>query len=369
METPILKPIGTPVDQLDTPSLILDLSVLERNIEYMHSFFRDKNVTLRPNVSTHLCPAIAHKQVAAGETSGGICVTTVGQAEIFAESGFTDVFLTTVTVTPIKIVRLCALALSAKITIVADNIHAIRGISEIASSKNVKLDVVVEINSGLDICGVEPGYPALELAKVIHESPSLNFAGLMTDHGLSNHMDTSGLIDEIHRRIGAVIETKNIIENDGLFVDKVSVGGTVGFDVVSEIEDVTEVRAGSYALLDGTYSTFEPQFAVAARVMTTVTSLPEAGIIITDGGGKSIGSEWGNPSVDNLTDVAVQGLSAEHVNLRRSLDVVDVPSIGSKVWFTPSDMRTCSNLHDYFFGVRDGILETVWNISARGRYR
>ena len=369
METPILKPIGTPVEQLDTPSLILDLSVLERNIEYMHSLFRDKNATLRPNVSTHLCPAIAHKQVAAGGTSGGICVTTVGQAEVFAESGFTDIFLTTVTVTPLKIIRLCALALSANITIAADNIHAIGSISSIASSKNVKLDVVVEINTGLGMCGVEPGHPALELAKVIHESPSLNFAGLMTDDGLLNQVDTNNLSDGIHERIYAVIETKNIIENDGLTVDRVSVGGTAEYDVVSGIDEVTEVRAGSYALSDGAHSRLAPQFGVAARVITTVTSLPETEIIITDGGGKSIGAEWGNPSVDNLAEVIVQGLSAEHVNLRRIADSVDAPSIGSKVWFTPADIGTCSNLHDYFFGVRGGVLESVWNISARGRYR
>ena len=166
-----------------------------------------------------------------------------------------------------------------------------------------------------------------------------------------------------------VLDTRQVVESAGLDVNLVSVGGTVGYDVAAVMDGVTEVRAGSYALLDNTYRSHTPQFEPAARVMTTVTSLPEDEIIITDGGGKSIGGEWGNPSVDNVIGAEVHGLSAEHVNLRRPAALGDSLSLGSKVWLTPADGATCANLHDYFFGIRDGCLESVWNISARGQYR
>ena len=116
MERPIFKPIGTPVEQLDTPVLAVDLTILEQNIQTLRAFFRQRAAKVRPNIGAHKCPIIAHKQLAAGGTVGGICVTTVGQAEVFAENGFTDIFVANEVVTQQKIARLCVLARHARIT-------------------------------------------------------------------------------------------------------------------------------------------------------------------------------------------------------------------------------------------------------------
>ena len=93
MERPIFKPVGTPVAQLDTPALVVDLACVEHNLTTFHGFFRDTAAKIRPHVTTHRCPALAHKQLAAGNTVGGICVSTVGEAEVFADQGFSDIFL------------------------------------------------------------------------------------------------------------------------------------------------------------------------------------------------------------------------------------------------------------------------------------
>ena len=154
METPIFKPIGTPVECLDTPSLVLDLGVLERNIKTMHSFFEGVPTSLRPDVSSHLCPAIAHQQVLAGGTSGGICVTTVGQAEIFAQAGFTDILVTAMVVTPLKISRLCSLAAGIRMVVAVDNPSNVEDLSEAATHRGVTVDVVVDINTRLNRFGV-----------------------------------------------------------------------------------------------------------------------------------------------------------------------------------------------------------------------
>ena len=105
MERPIFKEIGTLAEELDPSSMVVDVEVLDSNIEKMHAFFSDREVKLRPRVDTHLCPAIAHKQLLAGGTVGGIAVATIGQAEIFAEYGFSDILLTNVVVTKQKIVN------------------------------------------------------------------------------------------------------------------------------------------------------------------------------------------------------------------------------------------------------------------------
>ena len=120
MERPIFKPIGTPVAQLDTPALVVDLTLVEQNIATLHAFFQQREAKVRPHM-THRCPALAHQQLAAGGTVGGISVTTVGEAEVFAEHGFDNICVANEVVTPQKIRRLCALARRASMIVAVDN--------------------------------------------------------------------------------------------------------------------------------------------------------------------------------------------------------------------------------------------------------
>src|SRR5919108_5910821 len=116
MERPLFKPVGTAVMRLDTPALVVDLTVLEQNINTVHALFRQQQAKLRPHVSAHRCPHIAHLQTAAGGTVGGISVTTLGEAEVFAAHGCHDLFVANELVTPSKLRRLCALARQATVT-------------------------------------------------------------------------------------------------------------------------------------------------------------------------------------------------------------------------------------------------------------
>ena len=145
MERPIFKPVGTPVEQLDTPALVLDLAILERNINTLHGFFRQHDAKVRPSVESHRCPAIAHKQLDAGGTVDGICVNTIGQAEVFTAHGFSDVLIANEIVTPQKIGRLCALARHAKMTVAVDQPQNIQDLSNAARAHGVTLHVIVEI--------------------------------------------------------------------------------------------------------------------------------------------------------------------------------------------------------------------------------
>ena len=121
MERPIFKPVGTPTEQLDTPTLVVDLDALAHNIETVHSFFRDREAKLRPHVEAHGCPGIAHRQLASAGTVGGVSVSTVGEAEVFAQAGITDITVANEVVTAQKIARLCALAQSCRVTVAVDN--------------------------------------------------------------------------------------------------------------------------------------------------------------------------------------------------------------------------------------------------------
>ena len=137
MERPIFKPIGTPTEQLDTPSLIVDVESLDHNIATVASFFKNSTAKLRPHVEAHRTPAIAHKQMAAGGHVGGIAVSSLGQAEVFVPNGFSDVFVANLVVTPQKITRLCALAHHANIGVAVDSPANVADLSDAAVANGV----------------------------------------------------------------------------------------------------------------------------------------------------------------------------------------------------------------------------------------
>jgi D-serine deaminase-like pyridoxal phosphate-dependent protein len=368
MERPLFKPVGTPVRQLDTPALVADLTVLERNITTVHAFFQQHEVKLRPHVSTHRCPPIAHMQLAAGGTVGGISVTTVGEAEVFAAHGFTNIFVANEVITPAKIGRLCALPYPVTITVAVDHPKQIRNLSAAATTHNVTLRVVVDIQTSTDRCGVAAGQPALELARTVEQAAGLDFVGLMTTAEPILSEDFTTVADESRRVLQPVVETRELLEKDGIEVQVVSVGGTSNYEIAGSMTGVTEVRAGTYALMDARYDPCCPRLQSAARVLTTIASRPETGAAITDAGQKAIGIDLGLPVVTEIAGVDVVGLSAEHCRLQLDTQAESQVSLGDKIWLTPWDIGTCVNLYDNLHVVRHSALEAVWSIPARGRY-
>ena len=369
MERPIFKPVGTPGEELDTPALVVDLDPLERNIETLHSFFRDRSAKVRPHVASHMCPAIAHKQLAAGGTVGGISVTTVGQAEVFAQQGFHDILVANEVVTAQKMARLCALAHHAKMTVAADNPHAVRDLSDAAHQSGVTVNVVVDVHTRLNRGGVEPGQPAVDLAGTVQKARNLNFAGLMTYEGAILTEDAQELDAESRSCVQQLLDTREMVESSGIPVGVVSVGGTHNYEIAGAIDGVTEVPAGSYVVMESRYSRYRPQFQPAARVMSTVISHPEPGLAWLDTGQKGVGIDTGLPVVENIPGATLTRMSAEHGGLALEGDAQTAVDLGGKVWLTPWDIGNCFNVYDYANVVREGKLEVVWAIAARGHYR
>ena len=368
MERPIFKPVGTPVEELDTPALVVDLATLERNIETVHSFFRQSDSKVRPHVDGHRCPAIAHMQLSAGGTAGGVCTTTVGQAEVFAGAGFTDIFVANVVVTPPKITRLVALARRSTMTVAVDNTKNVGDLSEAASAAGVDFRVVVDINTRLNRGGVQPGQPAVDLAKAVADAEGLTFAGLMTYEGAILADSPEELEAESRKWIQQVLDTRQKVEGAGIDVTTVSVGGTYNYETAGSIDGVTEVPAGSYALMDQKYRGRRGRLEPAARIMATVGSIPQDNKFITDAGNKAVGADLGPPVVDAFPGASI-GLSAEHGGLTSEDPLSNGVELGDKIWFTPWDIGSTVNHYDYIRAVRNGRLEAMWDVSARGHYR
>ena len=369
MERPILKPVGTPVEELDTPALVVDMDVLEANIRYVHSSFRDSPAKLRPYVETHRCPAIAHRQIAAGGTVGGIAVASVAEAELFVQNGISDVLVVNEVVTASKIARLCALARQVRVTAVVDNSANVHGLSEAAQSSGAALNVLVHLNTGQEGSGVAPGAPVLELAQAVAQSDALNFGGLMSLDDSDPTADADSLENQSRDRIQQTLDARPQLEGAGISVSTVAVSGTHCYKLASEMPGVTEVIAGAYALMDQRHGSLSPALQPSAKVMAAVTSLPEPGTAILDTGRKAMGDDYGFPVIEGRDDLDVASMSAEHGKLLWD-DGADVTlALGDRIWFTPMDIGACVNVYDYIQAVRGGKLEAVLAISARGLYR
>ena len=368
MERPISQPIGTPVEQLDTPVLVVDLAAMEDNIETVHSFFRNSPVRARPHVPPHKCPAIAHKQLAAGGTVGGISVETVGEAEVFAHSGFSDILVTSQIVTRSKINRLCSLARDSKITVAVDNLSNVHDLSEAAQANGVTLNVLADIDTAPDRSGVEPGRPALDLAKKASHAEGLHFAGLIAQEGSILREGYQDLVSENEKAIQPVLDTREMLEEAGLEVGTVNVGGTHNYEIVGAIKGVTEVRVDCYPLMDYNYCQYRSELKPAARVLSTVVSHPTSDTVILDAGLKAMGPDRGLPTVEGISGASVDKLSAEHCRLTLGAEAQGRLDLGANVWLIPWDLQLCVSQYNYFHVVRDGKLEAVWDISARGRF-
>ncbi len=360
MERPVRKPIGTPVGDLDTPALVVDLEVMEKNLKTLHAFFRKATAKVRPYTSAHRCPAIAHKQLAAGGTAGGICVATLGEAEVFAASGVPDNQVMTTVVTPHKVARACALAHHTKLTLLAETPENICDLGEAARAARVAIGVLLPVGPRDGVASTPGVAQTVELARLAGRTRGVVFKGLFAHPGKGS---TAG------QAFAPALEAREAIERAGLEVKVLSAGGPFDYRALAELPGVTEVRAGAYALMDARHGARSPEFKSAARVLATVSSRPDPSTIIVDCGQKAIGADLGLPVADGVPGLEVVGLSAEHGKLKPAGPVASKLDVGDKVWLVPFDIGTCVNLYDYMSAVRNGRLEAVWDVAARGRYQ
>jgi D-serine deaminase-like pyridoxal phosphate-dependent protein len=359
-------PSGVPVDQIDTPALLVDLEALERNIQKMADFFGGRPAALRPHSKTHKCPEIALRQLRAGAI--GITCAKVGEAEVMAEAGITDLLIANQVTGTIKIDRLTELARRCDMMVAVDDPANVGALSGACRAKGVTLRVLVEVNIGMGRCGVAPGGAAVELARAVSQAPNLQFLGLMAYEG---HLVLVKDPQERERRVreafGLLRDTADQLAAAGLPVEIVSGGGTGTYDVTSDCPPVTEVQAGSYVFMDSTYGGVRPEFEPSLTVLATVVSRTTPGQVVVDAGLKAMTTELGLPRPLEAEGASVRHLSEEHGVLDLSAPEAVSWRPGDQVRFLPSHCCTTVNLYDFLYVIQDGRLVEVWPIAARGR--
>lgn len=363
--------VGDLLSDVDTPSLIVDLDALEKNLAAMAEAMRGKKPRLRPHAKSHKCPDIARMQIARGAV--GICCQKVGEAEAFVAAGIADVLITNEIVGARKLARLAALARTAKIGVLVDHSGNIAPMADAASRAGASLEVLVEIDVGAHRCGVAPGAPALELARAVlaRASSGLRFGGLHAYQGAAQHLRRPAeRRAAIARAVEGARETRALIESAGIASPTVTGAGTGTFLLEGNSGVYTELQPGSYVFMDADYARNEndpgdPAFAQSLYVWSTVMSVPAPDRAIVDAGLKAFAVDAGMPLVADRPELECIKASDEHGVLKVPVGAQRL-RVGDTLRLIPGHCDPTVNLYDTLTGIRKGRVECVWPISARG---
>lgn len=354
--------IGRHKSEIDTPVLLLYMDVVERNIAKMANIFSDKECKLRPHIKTHKLPIIAHKQIEAGAI--GITCAKLGEAKIFLESGVKDILIANEIVGDIKIQRLVNLSGYGDLIVCVDYFENARDISEAAGRMGREINILVEVNVGLNRCGVRPAKPALELVQEITKLKNLAFRGVMGYEGGLFIEDLEEKEKKCRECNRLLVETKELIEKNGFPVEIVSAGGSNTSYLTGLYPGITDIQVGSYVTMDAHNAYYGLDFEQAITVLTTVISRLEKERAVTDAGMKALSTDEGLP-ICKEPGIIVSKLNEEHGHLRIENPDRDL-SVGDKIEIVPSHGCTTIPLYDRYVVIRNDYVESVAEIRARG---
>ena len=355
--------INQPLESLDSPQLVLDLDVIDQNVERLLAPLRGRPIDVRVHFKSLKCSGLARYLGRHGLTR--FLAAKLNEADILVGAGIIDVFVANQIVGPIKLRRLAELGRRASIRVCVDDPDNVAALSAAARAADATLGVLVEVDTGMARCGVEPGKPALTLARRISASPCLRFLGLQ---GYDGHLQL--LPDPAERRAKShaasekLIATRRLIESAGLPVAVVTGGGTGTWEFVAEYPGITEIQPGSFLLMDAAYHAIRPEFACSLSIMATVVSR-RPGWYVLDAGSKAISKDFGMPLIKGQPGHRVDKLSEEHT--RVLTDDAGV-KVGDRFEVIPAHCCATMNLHRTCVAVRQGRVEATWAIEASGRY-
>lgn len=361
--------IGQRIEDIDTPCLLVDLDPYERNLERMARFMRDNGLRHRAHAKNHKCAAIARDQMAAGAV--GVCCQKVSEAEALVNAGVPDVLVSNEVINPNMIERLAAMATQVRTMVCVDDLDNIDTISAAAARYNTDIGVMVEIDVGAGRCGVAPGADAVPLAKKADAAANLWFAGLQAYQGKAQHVhdynERKAAIDEA---IDMVRDTVKLLEDEGLECQYVDGAGTGTYEFEGTSGVFNELQCGSYIFMDADYQRVQKQdgqiidaFENSLFIYTTVMSKNKQEKAICDAGLKA-------QSVDSGVAVVYGRDAIEYIAASDEHGVISDPSnnlkLGERLHLVPGHCDPTVNIYDHLIGVRNGVVERIMPVTARG---
>ena len=366
--------VGMPEAEIQTPCLVLDLDALERNIKKMGGFAKDMGMRHRVHGKMHKSVDVAHMQMELGGACG-VCCQKVSEAEVFARGGITDVLVSNQVRDPAKIDRLARIPkLGARTLCCVDDIENIADLSEAATRHGTEIECLVEIDCGAGRCGVTTTKDVVAIAKAVDEAPGLKFGGIQAYQGAMQHMDNyDDRKAKIDIAVAMVSDAVEGLKAEGLECDIVGGGGTGSYYFEGNSGVYNELQCGSYAFMDADYGRIldkdgkridQGEWENALFILTSVMSHAKADKAICDAGLKAQSVDSGLPVIFGRDDVEYVKCSDEHGVI---MDPQGALKVNDKLKLVPGHCDPTCNVHDWYVGVRNGVVESVWPVSARGK--
>ena len=362
--------IGMAEDDISTPALIIDLNAFEKNVKQLGDFIKSRGIRLRPHAKTHKSADIAIYQIEHGGACG-ICCQKVSEAEALVAAGIKDILVSNEVVCPRQIDHLAAMAKQTRVIVCVDDLENVDDLSAAAVKHDVNIECLVEIDCGSGRCGVNWGKPAIEIALKIKAAEGLSFSGLQAYHGAAQHVHDFTLRQaKIDMAIKQVADTIEMLKDEGL--DCIIVGGagtgTYYFEGSSNV--FNELQCGSYIFMDADYQrvldangNFISEFTNSLFIYTSIMSHTKADIAICDAGLKALSVDSGLPVVFGRDDLECIKCADEHGVIT---DPDGILKLNDKLKLIPGHCDPTCNLFDWYVGVRNGKVECLWPITARG---
>ena len=364
--------IGMAEADIQTPCLVVDLDALERNIVTMGNYAKAMGVRHRVHGKMHKSVDIALLQEKLGD-SCGVCCQKVSEAEVFARGGIKDVLVSNQVRDPAKIDRLARMPkLGARTLCCVDDLDNVAELALAVKKHGTEIECLVEIDCGAGRCGVSEGQPVVDIAKAIHATPGLKFAGIQAYQGAMQHMENfQERKEKLDIAIAMVARTIEMLKVEGLTCDIVGGGGTGSYYFEGNSGVFNELQCGSYAFMDADYQRIHDEngekiseFENALFILTSVMSHTKIDKAICDAGLKAQSVDSGLPYIFGRDDVEYIKCSDEHGVIS---DPNGVLKINEKLKLVPGHCDPTCNVHDYYVGVRNGKVEVLWPVSARGK--
>lgn len=373
---------------LDTPSVLVDLYLVEENIETLMSAFRAfPKVRVRPHQKTAKSPDFARLLIERG--AAGICVAKISEAEVFVDAGINDILITSEFVGELKIERFVKLWLRApQVRIVIDSFLPIKHLNDALAKgkkraksdgefvhKDIKegtrsrVDVLIDLNVGQDRTGVNNVDEAVELARVITAHENLNLIGIQGYEGHLQHLEAAVRSVKCKDSMHKLVNAANVLKDAGYNIEVVTTGGTGTGNICATVDGITEVQPGSFIFSDVAYrNATDGKYKNALTVLTTVISKPSANRAIVDAGTKSLSVDMGYAEPKDKLDWSYRPAGDEYGIIESKTGSVDL-EVGDKLELIPGHIDTTVALHDEFNVLRKGKVEAVWPIAARGKVK
>lgn len=356
----------TRLEDLDTPALVVDLDVMERNLTKVADYCSAHDLRLRPHTKTHKSIALARRQLALG--AAGLTVAKTGEAEVMLGAEPRDLLVAYPVVGQAKLRRLSSIAGVTRVTVSLDSLAVAEAISRAATDTGVSIGVLVEVDVGLGRVGVAPS-AAVSLAGQVRKLPGIELRGVAFYPG---HIKDAAS-DKFAALKTTVAQLRADFARAGMEPEIVSGGSSPTLFQSHELEGMNEIRPGTYIFNDmnivssGACALEE---CAASVVVTVISTRP--GHMIVDGGSKTFSSDrlsGGGPGHGHLMEAPGAGfhkMNEEHGFIDLSA-AGRTFAVGDKVRIIPNHICVAVNLHEFVYGVRNGRVEEVWNVEGRGK--